>query len=65
MIQASDIEKIIALPGGVEIQYRGEREAMDGYRPTVELTFDWGAAERVANDLYALCVEQSKRERLK
>jgi hypothetical protein len=59
MIEASDIEKITAFPGGVEIWLRGARQGESAFRPSQELMLDWEAAQQLANELAGLCAENT------
>ena len=61
MIEASDIESIRAIPGGVEVMLRGPAQGEHAHREQYVVEYDWQAAQQLANELGGLCAEEALR----
>ncbi len=60
VIQASDIDAITAVPGGVELVIRAASTDVDSRRQRYTVEYDWEAAQRIYNALHLLLSAQGR-----
>lgn len=61
MIERLDIETIRAIPGGVELLIRAPASGEAGHREPYVVTYDWEAAQQIANQFAVLCAQEALR----